>query len=95
MGDTTQSSFLDVGVLQPAAMKNPEDLVYIPALPGRRWWENNITGIRFVTEDGTQTAFSIESTMMMTDTGTSCNYIPAMYYQSFVEVLITYLPEEY
>ena len=69
-------------------------MVYLDAIPGKRWWENYMTGIRFVTKSGTK-AFSTESMVMMTDTGSTCNYVPKRYFEAFVEVLISYFPSYY
>ena len=33
--------------------------------------------------------------VMMTDTGSTCNYVPTRYFEAFVEVLISYFPSYY
>lgn len=47
----TDSSFMDVGFYNEAAMNDPDDLVWIPVVDdefyGTYWWHNYVTGIRF------------------------------------------------
>lgn len=67
-------------------MRDPSELVWLPVLNDDFWWSNEITGIKF---EGTITAtYSLRPTFAMTDTGTSCTYIPEMYYEPIRKKII-------
>lgn len=67
-------------------MRDPSELVWINVENESFWWEAAITGIRFEsrTDPDSRTEYSIqEGSTALTDTGSSCTYIPAQYYSEF------------
>jgi hypothetical protein len=68
-------------------MANPDDLVWIDVVEDDFWWTNYITGVKTIAADGTEAAFGIDSQYGMTDTGTSCIYVPTNFYDAFMNMI--------
>lgn len=74
-----KQSYLDIGYFSNEAMRDPNELVWLPVLNSNFWWSNEVTGIKFEGPITTQ-EFSLATGSAMTDTGTSCTYVPEQYY---------------
>lgn len=79
-------SYLDIGSIQNDAMRDPSELVWLDVIDDDFWWTNLITGVKFETADGkSETEYSVEMGYALTDTGTSCVYVPEKYFPAFIE----------
>lgn len=65
-------------------MRDPSELVWLKVVNNDFWWTNIINGIKIANVDGSEKEYAIDSTYGMTDTGTSCVYIPTQYYYSIL-----------
>lgn len=74
-----KQSYLDIGYISNEAMRDPNELVWLPVLNENFWWSNEVTAIKFEGAITTQ-EFSLAPGSAMTDTGTSCTYVPEQYY---------------
>lgn len=86
-----EQSYLDVGVIQKSAMRDPTEMVWIDVENESFWWEASITGIKIQsqTDPDAGVAYSIKSgSTALTDTGSSCTYIPPQYYSTFAEAFM-------
>ena len=82
-----EQSYLDLGKLDSKSIRNPNELVWFDSVPGDFWWTTTMTGYEIVGADGKSKMFQIDQSKVMTDTGTSCSYIPSKYYMQFIDVL--------
>lgn len=82
---TEGSSYLDIGTYKEEAMSNPADLTWISVERDNFWWAAEITAIKFGDEE-----YAINSGLAMTDTGTSCTYVPNEYYAIILEKIMLY-----
>lgn len=69
--DMTGQSYMDVGFIGADAIRDGEEIAWLPVVNNDFWWTNYITGISFNGQD-----YSINKSLGMTDTGTSCTYVP-------------------
>ena len=70
---------MDIGYISNEAMRDPNELVWLPVLNENFWWSNEVTAIKFEGPITTQ-EFSLTPGSAMTDTGTSCTYVPEQYF---------------
>ena len=84
-------SYVDVGFIRNSSMKNPKDLIWLDLPKNSFFWMNTVTGVwvpsaesKFPKKDG----FALKPLPGITDTGTSCSYIPPQYYQIVMTMLI-------
>jgi len=79
-------SYLDIGRLQDSAMRDKDELVWLDVVDNDFWWTNYLTGVKFTSADGfEETSYSLESAKALTDSGTSCVYMPANYYDEILK----------
>ena len=74
-----ETSYLDVGVIQSGSMRDPSKYVEFDVIDNSFWWMNYIRGVSFAGEE-----FIIEEDIAITDTGTTCVYMPDRYYDHFM-----------
>lgn len=61
-------------------------MVWLNVLSRNFWWTNYIEGIKFTSSDGKKEAeYAVRKTKALTDTGTSCVYMPFEYYDTVLE----------
>ena len=60
-------------------MKDQSKYIELDVVDSGFWWQNYIRGVAF---DGKE--FVIEDEITITDTGTSCTYMPMQYYETFM-----------
>ena len=46
LGAIGEDSYLDIGIILDAAMRDPSEIVWLPVLNDNFWWMNSIDGIR-------------------------------------------------
>lgn len=87
---STGTSFLDFGVINNSAMRNSAtELFYIPATVDY-WWSNNMNGIKFGAGQNLTKAFNLNVvTPAFSDSGSTCTYIPKVYYNTIITELLT------
>jgi len=74
-------SFVDLGQIRNESMKNPEDLIWIDVPKKSFFWSNYVTGIWIPDEKQPSNTpelngMALTPLLGITDTGTSCSYIP-------------------
>ena len=74
-----ETSYIDVGVIQSGSMKDSSRYVEMDVIDNSVWWMNYMRGVSFNGEE-----FIIEEDLAITDTGTSCIYMPDRYYETFM-----------
>jgi hypothetical protein len=47
----TESSYLDIGMLQTSSMRNESELVWMDVEPTEYWWSQDIKGMRIYNEN--------------------------------------------
>ena len=60
-------------------MKDQSKFIEMDVTDSSFWWQNYIRGVAF---NGVE--FMIEDDVAITDTGTSCTYMPSQYYDTFM-----------
>ena len=90
LSGTEGESFLDIGRLQSGALISLDDMVWIDVLSRNFWWTNYIEGIKFTGADGTVAQYAVKKTKALTDSGTSCVYMPYEYYDSVLHQIQKY-----
>jgi hypothetical protein len=74
----TSTSYLDIGIIDNTAMKDYTNLIMQNIIPGNYWWSNYVEGIQFGTS--TSDSWGLDSTIGITDSGSSCLNVPPKYY---------------
>lgn len=88
LGAIGEDSYLDIGIILDAAMRDPSEIVWLPVLNDNFWWMNSIDGIRITNYKGESNSYGMHKVDAMTDTGTSCTYIPKKYYGAVMSRLL-------
>ncbi len=68
-------SYMDIGILTEDSIREGEQLVWMPVVNDDFWWTNFITGVKI-----NDLAYSLPHAYALTDTGTSCVYVPTSVY---------------
>jgi len=63
------------------------EMVWLDVVENDFWWTNYITGIKFEGTDGLEASFQIDKMKALTDTGTSCVYMPSVYYEPILQLI--------
>ena len=83
-------SYVDLGFIRNSSMRNPNDLVWLELPSSSFFWMNPVTGV-WIPESETilpeEQGFALAPLPGITDTGTSCSYIPPKYYQTIMSML--------
>lgn len=74
-------------------MRSKTELVWLPVVNNDFWWTNYVQGIKLTSVDGDSQEFQIVKSYAMTDTGTSCVYLPTAYYYSLMNLIFSGVPE--
>ena len=88
---TSGDSYIDFGTPNPAAMSNPDDVIYIPIVDSDPWWTNYVSGFRWKAGDvgvTDTTEYSITPIKALTDTGSSCIIAPTGEANAIMQPLI-------
>lgn len=76
-------SYLDIGRFQDGAVRNQSEMVWLKVVEDDFWWTNYITGIKFTKANrGIAYEYRLDSNKAMTDSGTSCVYMPNIIYDA-------------
>ena len=73
------SNFLDIGAYDTANMRDSSELIWFEAI-NDFWWTNYISGIKFGPGHNLDQAYKLTTHKAMTDTGSSCSYIPETHF---------------
>ena len=65
-------------------MKDPSKFVELSVVQDNAWWMNYLRGVSF---DGVE--YVLDKDLAITDTGTSCVYMPQEYYDDFMSHVLT------
>lgn len=95
MADLSIQSYIDFGEPNTAAMKDPNDLVYIDADTTKVHWTNTITGFRWASNMEDFKEYAIIAADAITDTGASCLIGPFSQLGYIVEQIKTKMGEIY
>ena len=87
LGGEDENSYLDIGTILDDGMRDPDELVWLDVVEDDFWWTNYITGLRTTSVDGEVLEYAIDTSYGMTDTGTSCIYVPTDFYNSFMNMV--------
>ena len=79
-----EDSYFDAGVIQESAMKDPSKLIELDVINDNAWWMNYLRGVAF---DGVE--YMLDKDIAITDTGTSCVYMPQQYYDDFMSHVLS------
>jgi hypothetical protein len=77
-------SYLDIGILTDDSIREGEELIWIPVVENDYWWTNFITGVKIGTSE-----YKLNPRYALTDTGTSCAYIPAVLYDGIMSKVLS------
>jgi hypothetical protein len=88
----TETSFLDIGMLQTSSMRDESELVWMNVDSTEYWWSQKVKGMRLYNKidqiEGEDEIYSevyrVNSSTGLTDTGTSCVYVPTFYYEVII-----------
>ena len=74
--------------MQPDAVRDISEFVWMRAVRGDFWWTQYISGVTIGAHDSPdRQLFKIDQELAMTDTGTSCSYIPRSHYAEIINAL--------
>lgn len=92
MSGIDQESFLDIGSIPNSAMRDPSELVWLDVATNDFWWTNYITAVKFTSPKGVVVEMKTEKSLAMTDTGTTCTWIPSKHYNTVFNQLYRMQP---
>ena len=84
LSDMSDESYVDIGFLSAESIREGEELVWLPVVEDDFWWTNFVTAIKFDDEE-----FALSTAYAMTDTGTSCAYVPSSLYFYITDKVLT------
>lgn len=82
MSDEDNDSYIDIGYLAEDSIREGEELAWISVFNDDFWWTNMVTGVRLKGN-----SYQTPRAFALTDTGTSCVYVPTEFYYA-LEALI-------
>jgi len=79
----SDESYLDIGIIHSNSIREGEEIVWIDVVNNDFWWTNYMTGIKIGDK-----RYSIPTAKVMTDTGTTCAYVPSSLYSALEYVVL-------
>lgn len=83
MAGTDETSYVDIGMLTPDSIRKDEEIVWMDVVYDDFWWTNFVTGVKI---DGNE--YQVPKSYAITDTGTSCIYVPTDIYKAMEEKIL-------